>query len=75
MEAFGIRLDAERDRRALAGSGEMLVSSDDSSVRVFVIPTDEERVFVEDVAAILAGLNAEPTRYDYSFVRSAGGPV
>jgi len=75
MEAFGIRLDAERDRRALAGSGEMLVSSDDSSVRVFVIPTDEERVFVEDVAAILAGLNAGPTRYDYSCARSAGEPV
>ena len=72
MEHFGIRLDAERDRRALAGGGEMLISSDDSPVKVFVVPTDEELVFVEDVAAILAGESSDPARFDYSFARSAG---
>lgn len=73
MEQFGIRLDVERDRRALAGGGEMLVSSDDSTVKVFVVPTDEELVFVEDVAAILAGEEGGPASFEYSFARSAGG--
>ncbi|ABQ24610.1 acetate kinase [Geotalea uraniireducens] len=72
MEHFGIRLDAERDRLALAGGGEMLISSDDSPVKLFVVPTDEELVFVEDVAAILAGESSDPARFDYSFARSAG---
>lgn len=75
MEAFGIRLDAERDRQSLDGRGELLVSSDDSPVKVFVIPTDEELVFVEDVAAILAGDSRDPARSEYSFARSAGEPT
>ena len=68
MEAFGIKPDVVRDRQALAGVGEMTVSSDDSPVKVFVIPTDEELVFVEDVAAILAGMNAGRTSCDYGVV-------
>ena len=31
---------------------ESLITTDDSPVKVYVIPTDEELVFTEDVAAI-----------------------
>ncbi|GFO70079.1 acetate kinase [Geomonas limicola] len=53
MEQFGIKLDTERDLMALMGGQEMLVSADDSQVKVFVLPTGEDMVLNEDVATIL----------------------
>ncbi|HBG08079.1 MAG: propionate kinase [Geobacteraceae bacterium GWC2_58_44] len=53
MEMFGIRIDPERDREALLGGREMLISADDSPVKVFVIPSGEDLVLNEDVASIL----------------------
>ena len=40
LECLGIKLDKERNRDG--SKSERLISSDDSHVRVFVIPTDEE---------------------------------
>ncbi len=54
MEGFGIRLDRERNRYGVNRSCEALVSTDDSPVKIFVIPTDEEQVITEEVAALLA---------------------
>ena len=53
MEQFGIRIDPERDREALAGEEETLISSRDSRIKVFAIPSGEDMVLNEDVAAIL----------------------
>jgi acetate kinase len=53
MEQFGITIDPDRDRAALAEGREMLISSDDSRVKVFVVPSGEDMVLNEDVAAIL----------------------
>jgi len=53
MEQFGIRIDPERDREALAGGEETLISSRDSRIKVFAIPSGEDMVLNEDVAAIL----------------------
>lgn len=53
MEQFGIRLDPERDLQALFAEKEMRISRDDSPVKVFVVPSGEDRVLNEDVAAIL----------------------
>jgi len=53
MEQFGIRIDPERDREALRGGKEMLISSRDSRVKVFAVPSGEDMVLNEDVAAIL----------------------
>jgi acetate kinase len=36
---------------------------------VYVIPTDEELVFTEDVAAILNGTYADHMSFEYSFAR------
>jgi acetate kinase len=55
MEAFGIRLDRERNRRGEYKDHQALVSADESPVKIFVIPTDEELVLAEDAAALLAG--------------------
>jgi len=53
MEQFGIKLDTEKDLMALMGGKEVLVSAEDSKVKVFVIPTGEDMVLNEDVATIL----------------------
>jgi acetate kinase len=39
-------------------------------IKIFVIPTDEEIVFVEDVIAILEGRYKTHTQFTYSFESS-----
>jgi acetate kinase len=53
MEQFGIRVDPEKDQVALMGGQEMLISADDSKVKVFVMPCGEDTVLNEDVASIM----------------------
>lgn len=68
LEHMGIRLDKERNREAVKGK-ECLITTDDSPIKVFVIPTDEELVFTEDVAAILDGTYADHMIFEYSFAK------
>jgi len=67
LENLGIRLDKERNRKAVSRNKEFLISTDDSPVKVFVIPTDEELVFTEDVVAIIEGRYDVPSRFSYTF--------
>jgi acetate kinase len=53
MEHFGIKIDPERDLVALMGGREMLISADDSRVKVYVMPSGEDTVLNEDVASLL----------------------
>src|SRR6185369_15201470 len=69
LECFGILLDRERNRAARSEREEALITGDSSPVRVFVIPTNEELVFSEDVAAILSGNFSDHLHYEYSFAR------
>jgi acetate kinase len=67
LEHFGIKLDTKENTNATSRNKETVISSDDSEVKVFVIPTDEEMVFTEDVVAILKGTYTDPHSYVYSF--------
>jgi len=67
LEFLGIKLDKEKNRLARTRNAETEISAGDSKVKVFVIPTDEERVFIEDVAALLEGKYDEHTRFQYRF--------
>jgi len=67
MGKFGIKLDHQKNERARDGELESLISTEDSTVKVYVIPTDEELVFIEDVVAILEGRYAVHTKFKYSF--------
>ncbi len=67
LESFGIKLDMQKNANATSRNKETIISSDDSKVKVFVIPTDEEMVFTEDVVAILKGTYTDPHTYVYSF--------
>ncbi|ABA87817.1 acetate kinase [Syntrophotalea carbinolica DSM 2380] len=66
LEHLGIHFDKQRNRD-LASGLEAAISSPDSPIKVFVIPTNEELVFIEDVAAILDGSYADHMDFAYSF--------
>jgi acetate kinase len=70
LENLGIKLDKERNKSAMTRKRETLITTDDSPVKVYVIPTDEELVFTEDVAAILAGTYTDHMQFAYSFSKS-----
>jgi acetate kinase len=64
---IGVKLDKDKNRLVNSKYGEALISSPDSNVKVIVIPTDEEAVLVEDVAAILQGTYDFHWNYKYRF--------
>lgn len=70
LEHIGIHFDRERNAGAMTRKRESLITTDDSSVKVFVIPTDEELVFTEDVVAILNGTYTNHMEFAYSFAKS-----
>jgi len=67
LEHMGIKLDKEKNRNTMTRKRESIITTDDSPVKVFVIPTDEELVFTEDVVAILEETYTEHMSYPYSF--------
>ena len=64
---LGIEIDEEANRKAVGRSGESEISTTDSRVKVFVIPTDEELVMAVDAEAILDGRYDIPTKFKYTF--------
>ncbi len=66
LSHMGIILDKERNKAAVKGK-EALITTDASPIKVFVIPTDEELVFTEDVVGILNGTYTDHMNYPYSF--------
>lgn len=67
LEHIGIYLDKERNKGAMTRKRETLITTDDSPVKVYVIPTDEELVFTEDVAAIMNGTYTDHMNFTYTF--------
>jgi acetate kinase len=55
LEFLGIHLDPRRNQKAVGGQSEEIITTDDSPVKVLVIPTNEALVIAEDTLAILAG--------------------
>jgi len=69
LEHIGIHLDKERNKGAMTRKRETLITTDDSPVKVYVIPTDEELVFTEDVVAILNGTYTDHMHFPYTFAQ------
>ncbi len=67
LEHIGIKLDKEKNRNTMTRKVETTITTPDSPVKVFVIPTDEELVFTEDVVAILEGTYKDHMNFNYSF--------
>jgi len=67
LEAMGIKLDAGRNDLSKTRSTETVISTPDSPVKIFVIPTDEELVMTEDTYALLRGTYQVHTGFTYGF--------
>jgi acetate kinase len=67
LEFMGLKLDARKNAAARTRNSESEISADGSPVKALVIPTDEERVMVEDVAALVEGRYDIHTKFTYSF--------
>ncbi len=70
LSHMGIILDKEKNRNTMTRKKETMISTPDSPVKVFVIPTDEELVFTEDVVAILDDTYTDHMNFKYSFAES-----
>ncbi len=67
LENLGIKIDKEKNFISKTRYAETIISKDDSPIKIFVIPTDEERVFVEDTLALMEARYDIHTRFKYSF--------
>ncbi len=67
LEELGIIIDEERNKNAKSRDKEFIISKDESKIKVFVIPTDEEIVFIEDVIALIENRYKHYTNFEYSF--------
>ena len=54
MEFFGIKIDPEQNLKAFRQPNIMKISTEDSKVAVYVIPTNEELVIAQDTASFVA---------------------
>jgi len=70
LEHMGIILDKEKNRNTMTRKKESVITTPDSPIKVFVIPTDEELVFTEDVVAILEETYTDHMNFKYSFSSS-----
>ena len=67
LEEFGIKIDLQKNEWSFTGNAETRISADDSKVKIFVIPTDEELVMTEDAYALTKGTYDIHTNFTYSF--------
>ena len=67
LECLGIKFDPVKNKVARTRNMESDISAPDSKVKIFVIPTDEELVMVEDVVTLLNGTYDIHTKFKYSF--------
>jgi len=67
LDLLGISINPEKNKVAVKSKGETDISNPGVKVKVFVIPTNEELVFVEDTQAILEGRYKDYTKFRYSF--------
>ena len=67
LENYAIVLDEDKNRDAVTKNAESCISADESKVKIFVIPTDEEIVGVQDIVALQAGTYDVYTKFRYIF--------
>lgn len=67
LEALGIKIDEKKNAISHSRNAETCISADDSPIKVFVIPTDEELVMTEDAFALVNGTYDVHSSFKYSF--------
>ncbi len=69
LDCLGIKIDKEKNLNTRSKHGEAEISTPDSKIKVFMIPTNEELVFVEDVVGILNKTYGDHMEYQYTFLK------
>ncbi len=69
MEPLGIELDIEKNNATFSSSGETDISLPESKIKIFMIPTNEELVLIEDVKGVLDGEYTDHMHFPYSFCK------
>jgi len=68
MEELGLKMDKEANNKAGRDGTEAVLSTSDSRIKIFRIPTNEELVIVEDTIAIMNGTyDPDHLKMAYSF--------
>ena len=67
LESLGIKMDEDKNNLSHCRNAETCISADDSPVKIFVIPTDEELVMTEDAYALMNGTYDVHTNFHYTF--------
>ncbi len=67
LEGLGITYDRNKNDISLTRNAETDITANDSNASIFVIPTDEEYVMVEDTVALMEGRYDVHTNFTYSF--------
>ncbi|MFC1596293.1 acetate kinase [Candidatus Margulisiibacteriota bacterium] len=67
LEYMGIKIDKAKNLTAVGKTAEIDISLTGADTSVFIIPTNEEIVFIEDVVAILENRYDTHTKFRYSF--------
>ena len=70
LEDLGIKIDERKNSLAKTRNMECEISHKDSNTKIYVIPTDEERVLIEDVVTLMEGSYDEHTKFKYGFQKS-----
>ena len=52
LEAFGIKIDSEKNEKAIRGA-QMDISADDSKVKILVVPTNEELMIAKETLELV----------------------
>jgi len=66
LEYLGVHLDASANQATWRGV-EGFITTADSPVKVLVVPTNEERIIIEDSVALLDGRSPSEPTFRYSF--------
>lgn len=67
LENLGVKIDLKKNKASRTRNAETCISADDSPIKVFVIPTDEELVMTEDTYGLVEGTYDIHTKFDYTF--------
>jgi acetate kinase len=67
LECMEIKYDKDKNKLARSRNAEFNISATNSRIQVLVIPTDEELVMTEDVAALVQHRYDMHTKFRYSF--------
>lgn len=68
LEYLGVKLDPEKNMAFAKARQEVDISMPDSRVKVFIIPTNEELVMIEDAVALIEGCYSDHMTMRYSFL-------